>query len=213
MGAYIQNIIFRQSLLVFTVLPLLIIFTMGNFPERYLLKEVLSVITILALYQFIGQFYWARANRSAVRNLTMAKVLNYHKFIGYTFIIVMIFHPLYVLIPRFFEAGVSPVDAFITMVTTLNLGVILGIIAWCLMLVLGLTSLIRNKLPMKYKSWRVLHGILAILFVSIAVWHAIDLGRHSSLMMSIVLSFLPVGGIVILLKTYILKKNIKTSTV
>jgi DMSO/TMAO reductase YedYZ heme-binding membrane subunit len=103
---------------------------------------------------------------------------------------------------------VSPVDAFITMVTTLNLGVILGIIAWCLMLVLGLTSLIRNKLHMKYKSWRVLHGILAILFAAIAVWHAIDLGRHSSLVMSIVLSLLTAGGIVILLKTYTLKKNI-----
>ena len=213
MRAYIQNSFFRQSLLVFTGLPLLIIWTMGNFLERSLLKEVLSVITILALYQLIGQFYWARTNRSAVRNLTMAKVLRYHKFIGYTFVSVMIFHPLYVVIPRFFEAGVSPVDAFFTMVTTLNLGVILGIIAWCLLLILAVTSFLRDKLPMRYKSWRVLHGILSILFVATAGWHAIDLGRHSSLVMSIVLSLLTVGGIVILLKTYILKKNIKKSKV
>lgn len=186
---------------------------MGNFPDRSLLKEVLSVVTILGLYQLIGQFYWARTNRSAVRDLTMVKVLSYHKFIGYMFISVMIFHPLYVVIPRFFEAGVSPVDAFITMLTTLNLGVVLGLIAWCLMLLLAVTSLVRNKLPMKYKSWRVLHTILAILFIAIAVWHAIDLGRHSSLVMSIVLSLLTAGGIVILLKTYTLKKNIKTSKV
>ncbi len=207
MKAYIQNTFFRQSLLAFTGIPLLLIWTMGEVAERSLLKEALSVITILAFYQLIGQFFWARTNRSAVRNLTMGKVLQYHKFIGYTFIIIMLFHPLYVVVPRFFEAGVSPVDAFITMITTLNLGVVLGIIAWCLMLVLGVTSLVRNKLPMNYKSWRVLHGILAILFVSIAVWHAIDLGRHSSLAMSILLSMLTAGGIVFLLKTYIFKKN------
>ena len=213
MRTYIQNSFFRLSLLLFAGLPLLIICTMNNFPERSLLKEVLSVITILALYQLIGQFYWARTNRSAVRNLTMAKVLRYHKFIGYTFVSVMIFHPLYVVLPRFFEAGVSPADAFITMITTLNLGVVLGLIAWCLMLVLVVTSYLRNKLPMSYKSWRVLHTILAILFMAIAVWHAIDLGRHSNLVMSIVLSLLTAGGIVMLLKTYILKKNIKTSKV
>ncbi len=120
MKAYIQNTFFRQSLLAFTGIPLLLIWTMGEVAERSLLKEALSVITILAFYQLIGQFFWARTNRSAVRNLTMGKVLQYHKFIGYTFIIIMLFHPLYVVVPRFFEAGVSPVDAFITMITTLN---------------------------------------------------------------------------------------------
>ena len=208
MRAYIQNNFFRQSLLVFTGIPLLLVFAIGTFPERSLLKEALSVITILALFQLIGQFFWARSNRSAVSKLTMGKVLKYHKYIGYTFISIMLFHPLYVVVPRFFEAGVSPIDAFITMITTLNQGVVLGIIAWCLMLVLGVTSLVRNTLPIHYKSWRVLHGILAMLFVSIAVWHAIDLGRHASLAMSIVLSMLTAGGILLLLKTYIIKKTI-----
>lgn len=209
MRAYIQSNLFRRSLLAFTGIPLLLLFAMGNFPERSLLKEALSVITILAFCQLIGQFFWARANRFAVRNLTMAKVLKYHKFIGYTFIVVMLLHPLYLVIPRFFESGVSPVDAFITMITTLNQGVVLGIIAWCLMLVLGVTSLVRNTLPMKYKSWRVLHGILAMLFVSIAAWHAIDLGRHSNLAMSILLSMLTAGGILLLLQTYTSKSRIK----
>lgn len=208
MRAIIQSNFFRQSLLVYTIVPLLLIWTMGNFPERSLLKEALSVITILAFYQLIGQFFWARTNRSAVRTLTMGKVLKYHELIGYTFIIIMSFHPLYLVIPRFFESGVSPVDAFITIITTLNQGLVLGIIAWCLMMVLGITSLVRKKLPIKYNTWRVFHTILAILFVSIAAWHVIDLGRHSSLAMSIVITILTAGGILLLLQTYILKKII-----
>ena len=213
MRAFIQNNFFKQSVLFFLVLPLLIICSMNNFLERSTLKELLSVVTIVALFQLIGQFYWVRTNRSAVKDLTMAKVLRYHKFIGYTFVIILLFHPIYLLIPRFFEAGVSPVDAFVTMVTTMNLGVILGIIAWFLLLILAVTSYLRDKLHMKYKSWRVLHGILSTLFVAIAVWHAIDLGRHANLVMSTVLGVLSVGGILILLKAYTLKKNNKPSTI
>ena len=154
----------------------------------------------------IGQFFWARTNRSVVRNLTMGSVLKYHKIIGYTFVAVLLFHPLYIVIPRFFEAGVSPVDAFVTMVTTMNLGVVLGILAWCFMLILGLTSFMRTKLPMKYKTWRIFHGVLAILFIVPAAWHAIDLGRHSTTAMSIFLSVLTASGVLLLLKTYFSKK-------
>jgi predicted ferric reductase len=54
---------------------------------------------------------------------------------------------------------------------------------------------------MRYKTWRVFHGILAMLFISIAAWHVIDLGRHASIVMSILISMLTAGGIMMLLKT------------
>ena len=213
MRAYIKNNFLRQSVLAFTGMPLLI-WTMGNFPERSLLKESLSVITILAFCQMMGQFFWTRTNRAAAANLKMSKVIKYHKIIGYTFVIVLLVHPVLLVAPRFFESGIAPVDAFITIITTFtNQGVVLGIIAWFLMLALGITSLVRKKLPMKYKIWRVFHGILAMLFIFIAAWHVIDLGRHSSFVMSILISMLTAGGIMMLLKTYTPKKSKKTSEV
>ena len=177
-------------------------------------KTKKAIIAYPADCQMIGQFFWTRTNRSAVANLKMSKVIKYHKIIGYTFIIVLLVHPVLLVVPRFFESGVAPVDAFITIITTFtNQGVVLGIIAWCLMLALGITSLARKKLPMKYKTWRVFHGILAMLFISIAAWHVIDLGRHSNLTMSILISMLTAGGILLLLKTYTFKKSKKTSEV
>ena len=86
-------------------------------------------------------------------------------------------------------------------------GVVLGIIAWCLMLILGVTSLLRNRLPMKYTTWRAVHGVLAILFVVLATWHAIDLGRHTDRAMSVYMIVLAAGGILLLVKTYILKPS------
>lgn len=205
MNTYIKSSFLRQSVLAFTCLPLLI-WAMGAFPERSLLKESLSIITILAFCQMIGQFFWTRTSRSVMTDLKMSNVVKYHKIIGYTFVVILFFHPLYLVIPRFFEAGVSPADAFVTIIATLNQGVVLGIIAWSLMLVLGITSFLRNKLHMKYKTWRVFHGILAMLFISAAAWHVIDLGRHSNLALSIFISMLTAGGILLLLKTHTFNK-------
>jgi len=204
MSAYIKSNFFRQAVLVFTGMPLLI-WAMGNLPERSLLKESLSIMTILAFCQMIGQFFGARTNRCAVENLTMIKVIKYHKIIGYTFLITLLFHPVLLVVPRLFESGVAPVDAFITIITTLNQGVVLGIIAWCLMLTLAVTSLARKKLPMKYTTWRFFHGILAMLFISIATWHVIDLGRHATPAMSVLITILSAVGVLLLLQTYSLK--------
>ena len=212
MRAYIESRFFRQCILAFMGMPL-IIWATGNFPERSLLKESLSVITILSFCQMIGQFFWARSNRSAITGLKMSKVVTYHKIIGYSFVLILFFHPLYLVIPRFFESGVSPVDAFVTIITTLNQGVVLGIIAWCLMLILGITAFARKKVPMTYKTWRVFHGILAMLFISVAAWHLIDLGRHANLAMSIFISMIAAGGILLLLKAYTFKNSKKTTEV
>ena len=68
MSVYLKSNFFRLYVLVFTGMPLLI-WTMGNLTERSLLKESLSVITILAFCQMIGQFFWSRANRYAAKDL------------------------------------------------------------------------------------------------------------------------------------------------
>ncbi len=198
-----------QSVIIFTGLPLFI-WAMSTFPERSLLKESLSVVTILAFFQMVGQFFWTRANKSAVAQLTMSKIIKYHKIIGYIVVMILLIHPFLLVLPRLFESGVAPVDAFVTIITTLHRGVVLGLIAWSLMLALAVMSLVRKRLPMQYKTWRVVHGMLAMVFAIIAAWHVINLGRHSTLVMSLFISMLTGGGVLFLLKTYMLKKK-KTS--
>lgn len=205
MNKYITNIFFTQTLVVFTGVPLLI-WAMGDFPERSVLKESLCVITILAFCQMIGQLFWTRTNGTAVRQLKMRRLIRYHKIMGGALVILLLFHPLFIVIPRFFESGISPVDAFIILITTMNQGVVLGILAWCLMLALGVTAFARETLPMTYKTWRVFHGILALLLVAVAAWHAMDLGRHFTLALSILIILMTTGGSLSVLKTYAFKK-------
>lgn len=206
MDTYAKNHFVRISVLVFAGLPLLL-WTLDGFSDRSFLKESLSLMTILGFFLMIGMFFWSRANAVAVHNLKMRRTIFIHKAIGYTCAAVMLLHPVFLVIPRFFESGVSPDDAFVTIITTFNPGVVLGILAWILLLAVGITAFMRNRLPMTYKTWRRFHGILAVVFITAGAWHAIDLGRHSSLAMSSLIILLTTVGVRLFLKNTISKKS------
>lgn len=193
------------ALLVFIGLPVLF-WALGDTPQRSSLKETISVITLIAFSMMLAQFYLARSNRKVLKEHKMSKVVKWHKVIGYVFVGILLVHPFLIVVPRYFESGIDPIDAFITLITTFDsLGVILGMISWYLMLLIGLTSMFRNQLPMSYLTWRVFHGILSIAFITLATWHAIDLGRHTDKAMSVFMVIMAAGGVFLLLKTYFIK--------
>ncbi|BCS95268.1 hypothetical protein DSLASN_09000 [Desulfoluna limicola] len=169
---------FLPWILVLAGLPLMVLL-LSTLPSRTLLKESLSLLTLLAFFQLLGLVFWSRVTGWAAMGMGIGQRIKIHKIIGYTCVTVMLFHPLFLVLPRCFEAGVAPGDAFITLVTTLKRGVVLGLVAWVLLAILGITSLIRKALPMTYRVWRLCHGLLSISFVCVAAWHAVDLGRHS----------------------------------
>ena len=208
MDTYRKSPFVRISILVFAGLPLLVL-ALGGFPERSLLKESLSVATILGFFLMIGMFFWSRVNALAIGELKMRRTITVHKAIGYTCAAVILLHPVFLVVPRFFESGVTPGAAFITILTTFHTGIVLGMLAWILLLTLGITALMRNRLPMTYNTWRRWHGILAVVFIAAAAWHAIDLGRHSSLAMSGLIILLTLAGVRLLLKNSISKKSQK----
>lgn len=211
MGVIMEKRIRRYNIIVaiaiFLGLPILF-WAIGDFPRRSDLKEIISVVTILAFCMMIAQFYLARSNKNILKSHRMSKVVKYHKYIGYTFISILFVHPFLIVVPRYFESGVDPIDAFTCIITSFNsTGVVVGIIAWCLMLVIGITSLLRNHIGMTYKTWRIFHGILSISFLIIAAWHVIDLGRHINSSMKIYIIALAGLGVLLLLKTYLFKSS------
>ena len=199
MDTYSKSPFVKMSVLFFGGLPLML-WILGGFPERSFLKESLSVVTMLSFFFMIGMFFWSRTNPLVVKDLKMRRTITIHKAIGCTCVAILLLHPLFLVLPRFFEAGVSPDDAFVTIVTTFHTGTVLGMLAWILLLILGITALMRNRLPMTYRTWRRWHGILAVVFIAAAAWHAIDLGRHSSLAMSGLIILLTTVGVRLFLK-------------
>lgn len=193
---------FTALLLAFIALPLLLYFT-GNFYSKGTLMEILSIVTILGFSLLLSQFFTSRLNKKLVQNIKMKKVMSVHKFIGYFFISLLLFHPLFIVIPKFFDNTVTPLDAFVRMLTTFSsTGIIMGLIAYIAMLLLVITSFFRFKMGLKYTMWRKIHGYLTIIFIISATWHAIVLGKHSNISFISFYIITAAIGIFYLLKTY-----------
>lgn len=207
MSTNIKNLYTFIASIFFVLLPILF-FINGDSPQRTVLKDSISILTILAFFIVIGQFYLSKINEGIKEIVRVSKVIKIHKIIGYIILPILIVHPILIVVPRFFEAGPEPLESLITMITGFdNLGVILGIVGWILMLTLGLTSMFREKLSMSYKSWKILHGILSLAFLFFASWHVIDIGRHMTTpMISLIILIASIASL-LLLKSYFFNKK------
>lgn len=195
--------------LAFVIVPLALYF-LGNFGKRTILKEILSMLTILGFSLLLSQFFTSRLNKTLVKKIRMVNVLKIHKIIGYTFISILLLHPFFIIVPKFFDNGVTPSDTFVRLITTFSsTGVILGLTAYASMLILLVTSYFRFKLHLKYKTWRNLHGYITLLFIITAAWHVINIGRHSNISFSAYYIIAITIGVFYLLRTYLLKTSKK----
>ena len=200
------------SLFIFVIIPLFIL-SLQTLPPRTLLKESTSVLVIVGFFFLLGQFYLNRSNKVFIKIYKMVKIIKLHKIIGYLVIAIFFIHPFLIVLPRFFEAGVDPIYAFWLMITDFkSLGIIFGLIAWCVMIALLLTSFYKDKLNMTYSKWRLLHIVLSVVFISTALWHVINLGRHMNEIM-ILFIFLLVCIAVYQLRKLYFSKNYKKEKV
>lgn len=190
----------------FVGLPLLL-YALGDAPRRSVLKEGLSILTLLAFIMMIGQFFLARSNQTLLSLFKPPQIQKVHKYIAYSALGIVLLHPYLIVLPRYFEAGVRPWDAFVTMLTTFDsIGIVLGLVAWGLLLVLGVSAYFRKPLikrfTHRYRGWRYFHGGLASSFVVLGLWHAIELGRHTDPALAALMITLALIGFALLAKLY-----------
>lgn len=202
---YVSISLLRFFLLA-TGLPLVVIF-FGGFQPRTLLKDSLSLLTTLSFCLLIGQFFWCRMNMKLFDSSQAGSLIKFHNVVGYTAVLILLTHPFFLVLPRFFEKGMGPWQAFVTIVTTSSSGIVLGLISWGIMAVLGLTSFFRKKLPIHYITWRRLHGLVASVFLITTTWHVVDLGRHCNFGASVLF----IGYCTIALLLYINNNLTKTT--
>jgi len=118
----------------------------------------------------------------------------------------MLLHPFFIIIPKFFDNGVTPSDAFVRLITTYSTtGIIFGLIAYAIMLILMITAFFRFKMNLHYRTWRSLHGYLTLLFVITATWHVIDMGRHGNSSFTLFYLLIVATGIYYVLRKYLFK--------
>ena len=137
-----QSYILKFSVLIITFvrIPLFLYFT-GNFQKRTNLMETISIVTILGFSLLLSQFFTSRLNYKLMKKIRMVNVVAIHRFIGYLFISILLFHPIFIILPKFFDNTVTPSDAFLKLITTFSsTRIILVLIGYASMLILMVTA-------------------------------------------------------------------------
>ncbi|MEM9029297.1 MAG: ferric reductase-like transmembrane domain-containing protein [Pseudomonadota bacterium] len=194
------------AFIIFIGLPVFFYAT-GDFPRRSFVKEAISLLTLLAFTLMLGQFFLARSNMDVIRQFKMRNIQTLHKYIAYGAAAIILLHPVLIVLPRAFEGGIAPWDAFLMMLMTVDsLGVVLGLIAWVLLLILTLTAVFRMHLiktyHIPYRNWRYFHGFISVAFVTAGLVHAIELGRHTTILIAGLMISLAVVGTALLFRLY-----------
>lgn len=202
----VQRATLVAALAVFAGLPLMF-YALGYAPRRTLLKEAISIVTLLAFAAMLGQFLMARSNTWLLGVFKPPQIQKAHKYIAYTAVAVILAHPALIVLPRALEGGIRPRDAFVLMITEIDsLGILLGLVAWGLLLALVLMAWFRKpvikRLSTHYRGWRHVHGGLAVSLTGLALWHSIELGRHTDAPMSALFVTLAVIGFGLLARLY-----------
>lgn len=203
MAEYLKKNVQLHVLTLCVLLPLVICLN-GEYPQRGLLKDTLSLITVLSFSLMIGLFYLVRFNKMMIQRIGFASILTWHKRVGYVVAPLLLVHPFLLVVPRFFEAGVAPEEAFQTIITTFSSsGVVLGLCAWGGLLLLLVMALLRKRLPVSYRFWRISHGILALSCAFCAVLHVVDLGRHADRLLIALIVLASSAAFGLILKNYL----------
>ncbi|MBF0443296.1 MAG: ferric reductase-like transmembrane domain-containing protein [Oligoflexales bacterium] len=172
----------------FFMIPVLFAW-LQDIPSRFLLKEFFSLLAIGAFHLAIGQAFLVKF----FRQVKLSELGLCHKPVGYAVMVIMLLHPLFIIMPRFFLNELSPLSCLSEMIESPRLAT--GICAWLTLLTLALLSIFKNRLHFGKSMWIRMHTVISIIFYILAFHHMVRIGRHSN----IAVNFLTSGFIFFIL--------------
>lgn len=111
--------------------------------------------------------------------LGIDKIMAFHKIAAWWVLIALIMHPLAYVLPTWADdpaLGAERLTAYLTLPQYRS-----GVVALSALLVLVISSVLRDRLPWRYEMWRAAHVLLALLAVGGGLHHAVTAGRFSAM--------------------------------
>ena len=142
-------------------------------------RHVLSALNVIAMMAFFVQFPLVGRVRQLSWFANIDWGISTHKTIGQWLGVFFFLHPLLILAPKALMSGQDLQRSVVAAITAPNL--LTGLLAWGAMLVWVLMAVFKNRLPMRYETWRVLHVLGFVVIASLAVLHLTSIGSHGQL--------------------------------
>ncbi|MEX1235306.1 MAG: ferredoxin reductase family protein [Roseovarius sp.] len=158
--------------------PLILSWLVGG-PPRAFHQELASGLGILAFSMILMEFVMSGRFKSISNGIGMDRTMRFHQVMARTALVFALLHPfLYQGTP---SAGQRPWDPTRQLTITTDFSDLLtGIAAFILLPSLVLLAIARTQLDYKYETWRLIHGIGALLIALLLLHHTVYAGRYGS---------------------------------
>jgi predicted ferric reductase len=159
-------------------LPLILSWLVGG-PPRSFHQELASGLGILAFSMILTEFVLSGRFKSISNGVGMDVTMRIHQIMARTAMVFAALHPfLYQGTP---SGGPRPWDPTRQLtITTDFFDLSTGIAAYLILPSLVLLAIGRTQLDCKYETWRLMHGIGALLVAALLLHHTVYAGRYGS---------------------------------
>ncbi|MFC7293544.1 ferric reductase-like transmembrane domain-containing protein [Marinobacter aromaticivorans] len=167
-----------MAYLVAVTLPLILSAWVGG-PPRPFHQELASGLGILAFSMVLMEFILSGRFKAISNGVGLDVTMRFHQMMARTALVFALLHPfLYQGTP---SGGQRPWDPTRELTITTDFSALsTGIVAYLLLASLALLAIGRTQLDYKYETWRLLHGIGALL-IAVLLWHhTVYAGRYGS---------------------------------
>ena len=139
-------------------------------------RTLLSAVTLIAMMAFFVQFPLAGRIRQVPLFANIDWGIAKHKQIGKYLGVFFFCHPFLILAPKALVSYDDFTASFMNMLTAGSL--LTGLIAWSVMGIWVLSAIFKDKLSLRYESWRLLHITGFLVIVTLATLHVTTVGSH-----------------------------------
>ena len=161
-----------------TLTPL-VLSTLQGRPLRPVWDEISSGLAMTAVAILLVEFVLSGRFKVISARIGMDVTMRLHQLLARTVLVFIVLHPFLYQTP--YLTFPLPWDVSRQLTLGLTIGSLAsGLIAWVALPVFVLISMFRDQLPYRYETWRLMHGVGAVLIAVMAMHHTLNAGRYSS---------------------------------
>lgn len=152
----------------------------SELPARPFLDDLSSGLAMTAFAAILVEFALSGRFRLVSARIGIDLTMRYHQLFARTALALVLLHPFLYTLP--IVTRPLPWDPSAAEYLRLNgAAFITGTAAWILLAVLIFTSIARDSLPYSYETWRLGHGLSALLIAGFGAHHTFETGRYSTI--------------------------------
>lgn len=161
-----------------TFAPLMLAWLQG-LPVRPVQDELATGLGMVAFSILLSEFVLSGRFKIISARMGMDVIMRVHQLAARAALLFVLVHPFLYATPMlnhprpWDESGQLTLGLDVTTALT-------GITGWVLVVIIVLTSIWRDQLPFRYETWRLLHGVGAVMMAVAVTHHTLASGRYSA---------------------------------